>query len=99
MASYETAPLRLVSKSDAGTKAVLDRWNLWIGTDGQWQRLQPKCCCRIGLAFRRNVCEKLRRVTVIGPSQSQIQRQVLADLPVIATIDKGIVLTEVEHRD
>src|SRR5579864_3125394 len=42
--------------------------------------------------------EQVGRLAIIGPGESQVQGQVLADLPVIATVDKCVVLAEVADR-
>src|SRR5689334_3929097 len=98
MPGDKAAPLRLIRKSDAWTKAVLHSWNGWIGAYGERQTLQPQGGTRIGFTFIGNVGEELRRVAIICPRQAQVQRQVLADLPVVATIEEGVILAEVQYR-
>ena len=94
----KAAPLRSIGKSRAGAKAVLDRRVGRIGSCGQWQALEPKRRCRVGFPLIGYIREQLRRVAIVRPGQSQVYCEVLADLPVIATIEEGIVLTEIQYR-
>src|SRR5947209_3617386 len=108
MSRQEAAPLRGVRKANARTKAVLHSRALGVGPGVQSQRLQPECATVGGNATRSDVAlgftlacvlvEQVRRLAIVGPGQAEVQRQVLADLPVVATIKEGVVFAEVQVR-
>src|SRR4029077_12937564 len=98
MAGDSSAPLWLKRKSKHGNVAVLHRWNGWVCPHRKRQGLQPESGSRIAFALCGDVREQLRRVPIIRPRQTQVQRKVLADLPVVATIEEGVILTEVQDR-
>ena len=98
MACNKATPLRSIGKSRARAKAVLNRRVGRIGPYRQRQGLQPEAPLRVGFAFVGYISEQLGRVAIVGPGQSQVQCEVLADLPVIATIEESVILTEIEYR-
>src|ERR1043166_4200170 len=98
MAGDGSAPLWLIGESNHGTVAVLHRRNGRVGPHGKRQRLQPESGGRIAFAFRGGIGEQLCWVSIIGPRQAQVDRKVLADLPVVATIKEGVIFAEVQDR-
>src|SRR5262249_50717155 len=96
VAGEVASPLGRVGKSNAGTEAVLDRRDLGIGADIERQRLQPQRRAGIAFSGSGDVVEEIRGLAVVSPGQPQVQGQVLADLPVIATVQECVIFAEIK---
>src|SRR5437588_8964502 len=96
MPGEEATPLWRVGKADAGTKAVLHRRNFRVGALAQRQRLQPQRSAGIAFRLSGQLVEQVCWLAIVGPGQAGVDGQVLLDLPVVAEVQEGVILAEIQ---
>ena len=90
--------MRRISKSHARAEAGFGGIEMRECALRKGNILTPQCGGSVALALCGQVIEQVCRLTVIGPGEAQIQGEVLADLPVIAGIEEGVMLAEIQCR-
>src|SRR5215831_16178312 len=94
----ETTPLRRVHKAHGRPKAVLRSRDGWQGANAERQGRVPEGGCRVALTLGGDVIEDIGGLTIVRPGQASLYCKVLRDLPVIAAIQEGVILAEIESR-
>src|SRR5262249_51792008 len=93
ISGQEAAPLRRIDKARRRSKAVLGSRNGGVGATAQGQRRIPEGSRRVAFALCGDGIEQVSRLAVVGPGEAELDGQVLADLPVVAAVNEGVILT------
>src|SRR6476646_5932138 len=98
MTCQEAAPLRRIGKAHCRPKTVLRRREGRESAYRQRQRWIPQRGSRIAFTRHGDLVEQVGWLTVVRPGQAQVYGQAATDLPIVAAINKRVMLTEVERR-
>src|SRR5690242_15630885 len=97
MTGQETTPLRRVHKAHSRPEAVLRSRDGRQGADAERQGRVPEGGCRVALTLGGDVVEDVGGLAIIRPGQASLYCKVLRDLPVIAAIQEGVILAEIQR--
>src|SRR5713226_9424294 len=97
MSGQEPAPLRGVGEAHARPPAILRRRDRWEGAHRERKRRIPECSGCVAFTLGGDIVKKVRRLTVIGPSDTKIQGQMALNLEVVSEVKEGILFPEVER--